>query len=55
MLLSGIGLEFTTEMVSSTIGYIGDVFSDMSGLLLLIIGVGMGLIVVGSIISAIRR
>jgi hypothetical protein len=50
-----MGLEFTDEMVSSTIGYVGAVFSDMSGLLLLIIGVGLGLIVVGAIISAIRR
>lgn len=55
MLLGTIGIEFTSEMMSSTIGYIGDVFSDLSGLLLLIIGVGMGLIVVGAIISAIRR
>lgn len=55
MLLTGIGIEFTGEMVSSTIGYIGGVFSDMSGLILLIVGVGLGLIVVGAIISAIRK
>lgn len=50
-----LGLNFTDEMVSTTIAYIGAVFSDMSGLLLLIIGVGLGLIIVGAIISAIRR
>lgn len=55
MIFSTIGLDFTDAMVSSTIGYVGAVFSDMSGLLLLIIGVGLGLIVVGAIISAIRR
>jgi len=53
MILS-VGLNFTNEMVSSTIGYVGSVFSDMSGLLLLIIGVGLGLMVIGAIISAVR-
>lgn len=54
-MMATIGINFTDEMVSSTIGYVGAVFSDMSGLLLLIIGVGLGLIIVGAIISAIRR
>lgn len=54
MILSTIGLNFTDAMASSTIGYIGSVFSDLSGLLLLIIGVGLGLMVIGAIISAVR-
>jgi hypothetical protein len=55
MFLGTLGLQYTSEMVSTTIGYIGSVFSDMSGLLLLIVGVGLGLIVIGAIISVIRK
>ena len=50
-----MGLNFTSEMINQIIGYVGDVFSDLSGLLLLIIGVGLGLIVIGAIISAVKR
>lgn len=54
MLLS-LGINFTSEMVSSTIGYVGDVFSDMSALILLIVGVSLGLMVIGTIISVLRK
>jgi len=49
-----LGINFTSEMVSSTIGYVGDVFSDLSNILLLIIGVSLGVMVVGAILSAVR-
>jgi hypothetical protein len=50
-----MGLNFTGEMINKVIEYIGSVFTDMSGLLLLIIGVGLGLIVITAIISAVRK
>jgi len=50
-----MGLEFTGPMITEIVAYIGAIFSDMSGLLLLIVGVGLGLFVIGAIISAIRR
>lgn len=46
--------EITTEMVSSTIAYTRGIISDTSGLWLLIIGVGLGLIVFEVIVNAIR-
>jgi hypothetical protein len=52
---TGIGIQFTEGMITSTIGYIGDVFSDLSSLILLIVGVGLGLMVVGTIVSIIKR
>ena len=54
MLVGTIGLEFTGDMVSTTIAYVSAVFSDLSLLLLLIVGVGLGIIVVGAIISSVR-
>jgi hypothetical protein len=49
-----IGMNFTPEMVSSTLGYVGAVFSDFSNLILLIVGVSLGLLVVEAIIRTIR-
>jgi len=49
-----MGIEFTNEMLNQMIGYIGNVFSDLSGLLLLIVGVGLGLAIVGAIVRMIR-
>jgi hypothetical protein len=50
-----MGLEFTGDMIDDIIGYIGSIFSDMSNLVLLIVGVSLGLIVIGAIISIIKR
>lgn len=49
-----MGLNFTEGMITSMIGYIGDVFSDMSNLILLIVGVALGLMVVGAIVHMVR-
>lgn len=49
-----MGLEFTAGMITTLIGYIGDIFSDMSLLILLIVGVGLGILVVSAIVSAVR-
>ncbi len=50
-----IGLAFSGEMIDTIVDWISNVFSDLSPLLLLIVGVGVGLIVIGAIISALRR
>lgn len=54
-MIGSIGLTFTNEMVNTIVDWIGSVFSDLSPLLLLIVGVGVGLIVIGAIISALRH
>lgn len=54
LLTSTIGLNFTSEMMTSTLSYVGSVFTDLSPLILLIIGVSLGLLVVEAIISAVR-
>lgn len=41
-------------MTSDMLGYISEIFSDLSGLLVPIIAVGVGLMVVGALIKAIR-
>jgi hypothetical protein len=54
-MIGSIGMNFTGEMIDEVVDWIGSVFSDLSPLLLLIVGVGVGLIVIGAIISALRR
>lgn len=49
-----MGLEFTEDMLTTIVGYITDIFSDMSGLILLIVGVALGLFVVGAILRIVR-
>lgn len=51
-----LGTIFTISQadMESLIGYMGDVFSDLAPLLLLIIGVSLGLLVVGVIIKSLR-
>lgn len=49
-----MGLEFTSGMITTLIGYITDIFADMSGLILLIVGVALGLFVVGAILRIVR-
>lgn len=50
-----LGLKITGEMITDIIEYVGAVFSEMSGLILLIVGVGLGLIVIGAIIRIIKH
>lgn len=51
-----LGTFFTisTEDITTMIGYIGDIFSDLSPVILLIVGVGLGLMAVSVIIRALR-
>lgn len=42
------------DFASSTLGYVGTVFSDLSGLILLVIGVMLGCVVIEIVIGAIR-
>jgi len=45
---------FSTSSLDLVTGYMGDLFSDISPLVLLIIGVSLAMIVLAGIISAIR-
>lgn len=49
-----MGLEFTDEMITKMVSYVGLVFSDLSNLILLIVGVLLGVVVIGAIISSVR-
>lgn len=50
----GTFLTWASEDTTAMIGYIEDLFDDLMPLLIVIIAVGVGLIVVGAIIRAIR-
>lgn len=54
LLTTTIGLNFTSEMMTTTLSYVSAVFSDLSPMILLIIGVSLGVMVIGAIISAVR-
>lgn len=47
-------VEITEGMMTDVVGYIGTIFSDLSPIILLIVGVGVGLMVIGVIIKALR-
>lgn len=47
-------IEWTEAYTTAMLGYVSTVFSDLSGLLVPIIAVGVGLMVVGAIIKAVR-
>jgi len=53
-LLTGTFINWTPEMTNSMIGYMVDLFNDLSNLLVPVIAIGVGLIVIGAIIRAIR-
>lgn len=44
----------TPANMDSVLGYMGEVFTDLSPVILLIVGVGLGLMVVGVIIKSLR-
>ncbi len=47
--------DFTSDNVSSTIGYVKDFIGDFTPLLIPIIAISLGIIIVWGIISAIKR
>lgn len=49
-----MGLEFTGEMIEDVLGYMQGAFSDLAPLILVVVGLGLGLWVVGGVISAFR-
>jgi len=53
-MLVGTFLTWTTEDTTSMIGYMSDLFTDLTPLLIPIIAIAVGIIVVGAIIHAIR-
>jgi len=52
--MTGTFLTWSGDDTTAMIGYMSDLFTDLSPLLIIIIGIGMGIIVVGAIIKAIR-
>lgn len=50
-----IGITFTEEMMTSTIGYIGDVISDLLPLILIVVAIGIGLWIFEAVISSIKQ
>jgi hypothetical protein len=48
-------VEFTSGMITTMLGYVGLVFSDLSNLILLVVGVGLALIVVTAIINVLKH
>lgn len=54
MIILGTFLTWTGEDTTAMIGYMSDLFEDLTPLLIPIIAVAVGLIVVGAIIRAIR-
>lgn len=53
-MLVGTFITWTESDTTSMLGYVADLISDLQPLLIPIIAIGIGLIVVGAIISAIR-
>jgi len=51
-----LGTFFTIEEadITTVVGYIGDVFSDLAPIILLIVGVGLGLMAISVIIKTLR-
>jgi len=47
--------EFTTDNVSSTLGYTKDLITDFTPILIPIVAISLGLIVVWGIVSAIKK
>jgi len=50
----GTFINWTDNMTNDMLGYIGDLIDDFSPLLVPVIAIGLGLIVIGAIIRAIR-
>jgi hypothetical protein len=42
-------------MIEAMIGYVGDIFTDFSPILLIIVGVSLGLMVISVVINALRK
>lgn len=52
---AGTFLEISEANMTTMIGYMSSLFSDLSPLILLIVGVGVAMLVVGFIIRAFSR
>lgn len=51
---TAVFIDWTQEMTDDMIGYMKDLLTDLTPLLIPIIAIGVGLIIVGVIIRAIR-
>ncbi len=50
----GTYINWSNDMTNSMLGHIGDLVGDFTPLLIPIIAIGIGLIIIGAIIKAIR-
>jgi hypothetical protein len=48
-------IEITGEMITTMLGYVSLVFADLSNLILLVVGVGLALVVITTIISVFKH
>lgn len=48
-------LNLPANYASTTLGYVGEIFSDLSGIILLIIGVLLGVVVLEILIGIFRK
>lgn len=55
MILAGTFLDLTPEHITTMLGYSKDLITDLTPLMLPIIAIGIGIFIVVSIISAIKR
>jgi hypothetical protein len=48
-------VEFTSGMITQMLGYVSLVFADLSNLILLVVGVGLALLVITTIINVFKH
>ncbi|MDD5639023.1 MAG: hypothetical protein PHO28_03925 [Candidatus Pacebacteria bacterium] len=53
-ILAGTFLEITPDDITTMLGYVKDLISDLNPLLLIVIAVGLGIFIFWAIISAIK-
>ena len=54
-MMLGTFFTITSDMMDDLLGYVGDLFTDISPILLLIVGVSLSLMVISVIINSLRH
>lgn len=50
-----MGIQFTPDMMSSILGYVGDIFNDVKLPVLLICGIALGFFILNRILQSMRE
>ncbi len=53
-MIAGTFITITEGMMTEMLGYVGDIFTDLSPIILLIVGVSLGLMVITVIVNSLR-